>query len=95
MILDIQQLYSKTKERFVEELWTIPHEIIMGYHIHQLHRTPAFDGKINWNSVREYIHSGKYESELHILPEVHHMNQLIETYTFCTGFLGFKSADDR
>jgi len=95
IILDIQQLYSKTKERFVEEIRTIPHDIIKGFHIHQLHRTPVSEGTIDWSVVREFIHSGKYKSKLHILPEVHHMNQLIETYSFCTDFLGFKNADDR
>jgi hypothetical protein len=89
VILDIQQLFSKTRERFVEELWTIPHEILRGFHIHQLHRTPTFEGKIDWNVVREFIHSGKFKSKLHILPEVHHMNQLLETHRFCTDFLGF------
>lgn len=89
IILDIQQLYSKTKERFVEELWKIPHEIIKGFHIHELHRTPRIHGKIDWYAVREYVQSGSFKADLHILPEVHHMNQLIETYRFCTDFLGF------
>jgi len=77
IILDIQQLYSKTRGRFVEELWKIPHDIIRGFHIHELHRTPTLKGKIDWYAVREYIESENFKTDLHILPEVHHMNQLI------------------
>jgi hypothetical protein len=89
IILDVQQLFSKARGRFVDELWKIPHEILRGFHIHQLHRTPTNEGKINWIAVRDFIHSGNFKSDLHILPEVHHMDQLLETYKFCTDFLGF------
>jgi hypothetical protein len=41
IILDIQQLFTRTRSNFLDELRAIPPESVKGLHIHSEHRTPS------------------------------------------------------
>lgn len=88
IILDVQQFHTRTKDKFDQELDLIPPEALAGFHIHQKHGIPKMDGPINWNRVRKFIQNDQIRSPLHILPEVHHFNQVHNTYRFCKDILG-------
>lgn len=90
VILDIQQLYTVTKENFEYEFLKIPKECLFGLHIHERHRTPSGE-KIPmhiWEFLSEKIIDLIQDNrQFHILPEVHHSKQAEETYKFCKEFL--------
>ena len=85
-VVDLQQLYTSTRAQFLSELAEVPAESIAGYHIHRLHRTPGVDDPIPWREAAGIIARGW--RPLHILPEVHHWEQLLVTYGFCKEVLG-------
>ncbi|MBW1994757.1 MAG: hypothetical protein JRI77_09960, partial [Deltaproteobacteria bacterium] len=81
VVLDIQQLYTATKNDFLKQLKLIPHNSVRGLHIHCRHRTPSIENKIPWKSVFSWV--GKIKHEIFINPEVHHHSQVNETIFFC------------
>jgi len=80
-VVDLQQLHTSTRARFLDELSEVPAESIAGYHVHRLHREPSLDDPIPWLEVADLI--ARARRPLHILPEVHHVDQLLMTYRFC------------
>ncbi len=91
IILDIQQLYTSTKNfDFKGEFKKIPEESLIGVHIHERHRKPLCKHipKEIWQFVADNHHwSGKKNRSFHVLPEVHHSNDVKDTYSFCKNFL--------
>lgn len=91
IILDIQQLYTSTKNYdFKLEFKKIPEESLMGVHIHERHRKPLCKHipKEIWQFVADNHHwSGKENRSFHVLPEVHHSGDVLYTYIFCKDFL--------
>ena len=82
IILDIQQLYTVTRNKFVDELEIIPLESIKGFHIHHKHRLPTFEDEIPWRIVfREKIN--KINGGIIINPEIHHKNKVKAVIDFC------------
>ncbi len=81
IVLDIQQLYTVTKNDFLKQLNFIPHESVKGLHIHCKHRTPSVENKIPWAKVFAWI--GKIKHKIFLNPEVHHHSQAIDTISFC------------
>jgi len=81
IVLDIQQLFTVTKEMFLNELHEIPPKAIKGLHIHYRHRTPSLENEIPWENVFEWL--GNIKSEIFINPEVHHYRQAKDTISFC------------
>jgi len=51
IVLDIQQLFTVTRDRFPQELASIPTESIKGLHIHRNHGPPTLEDGIPWLDV--------------------------------------------
>jgi len=81
IVLDIQQLYTVTKNDFLSQLGYIPHESIKGLHIHCRHRTPSVEDDIPWVKVFTWL--GEIEHEIFVNPEVHHHSHAKDTISFC------------
>ena len=81
IVLDIQQLYTVTKNDFLKHLSCIPYESVKGLHIHYRHRTPSLENKIPWEQVFTWLM--EIEHDIFINPEVHHHSQAIDTISFC------------
>ncbi|RZN44133.1 MAG: hypothetical protein EFT35_00465 [Methanophagales archaeon ANME-1-THS] len=81
IVLDIQQLFTSTQHRFIEELQVVPRESIKALHIHAEHRTPSLGNKIPWLTVFDWMRT--LPQTILINPEVHHKNQVPETISFC------------
>jgi len=86
IVLDIQQLYTVTKNDFLKQLNFIPHESVKGLHIHCRHRTPSVESKIPWAKVFAWI--GKIKHKIFLNPEVHHYSQAIDSISFCNEMMG-------
>jgi hypothetical protein len=85
-VVDLQQLYTTTRAQFLAELAEVPAESISGYHIHRLHHEPSLDDPIPWGEAARLL--AMVQRPLHILPEVHHREQLLATHRFCKEVLG-------
>lgn len=86
IVLDVQQLFTATRNKFDEELEVIPLECIKAYHIHQKHNVPNADGEIPWEfTFKRNIK--KIKSDLLINPEVHHGENIDPTIDFCKSLL--------
>ena len=81
IVLDIQQLYTVTKDNFLKHLYRIPHESVKGLHIHCRHRTPSVGNRIPWKEVFAWL--WEIEHKLFLNPEVHHYSQVVDTIYFC------------
>jgi hypothetical protein len=81
IVLDIQQLFTVTKNDFLKQLSYIPHQSVKGLHIHCRHRTPSIENIIPWAKVFHWI--GKIEHKIFLNPEVHHHSQAKDTISFC------------
>jgi len=81
VILDVQQLYTVTKEDFLQEFGLIPLESIKGVHIHYRHRCPDLSNEIPWNVVFAKLQSLK--DDLIINTEIHHKNKVKDAIGFC------------
>ncbi|RZB29956.1 MAG: hypothetical protein SRB1_02236 [Desulfobacteraceae bacterium Eth-SRB1] len=81
VVLDIQQLYTATKNAFLKQLKLIPHKSVKGLHIHCRHRTPSIENKIPWESAFPWV--GKIKHKIFVNPEVHHQSQANDTISFC------------
>ena len=81
IVLDIQQLYTVTKDDFLKHLKCIPHESVKGFHIHCRHRAPSVENKIPWEEVFTWL--WQFEHKIFLNPEVHHLSQAINTISFC------------
>jgi len=85
IVLDIQQLYTVTKKRFVTELEIIPLEAIKGFHIHYKHGVPDLSNEIPWKHVFDRMPT--LEKEVLINPEVLRKNNVEDAIRFCKEML--------
>lgn len=85
IVLDIQQLYTVTKENFQREFEMVPLEALKGFHIHYKHRVPDLSDEIPWKLVFDRISNMK--SNIIINPEIHHKNKVKDAIEFCEGML--------
>jgi hypothetical protein len=81
IVLDIQQLFTVTKGKFLLELDTIPKEFIKGFHIHAKHQAPSITDPIPWEEVFSWIRG--IRQDLIINPEVLLMKNVGATIGFC------------
>lgn len=85
IVLDIQQLFTKTKGRFLEEFLLIPEDCLKAFHIHTKHKWPKLSDEIPWKFVLGRIKdlSGK----ILINPEIHQKNRVQQVINFCNNIL--------
>jgi hypothetical protein len=81
IVLDLQQLFTVTREKFLPSFYKIPSACLKGFHIHRLHRPPAVGDGIPWPEVFSRIASLGHD--VIINPEVHHNNQVAGVIGFC------------
>jgi len=86
IVLDVQQLYTKTKTDFSAHLREIPLDALKGFHIHRLHRAaPSLTDPIPWLEVFSVIRG--IDHPFQINPEVHHLGLVGPTIAFCRTML--------
>ena len=85
IILDIQQLFTRTKGNSLDELHAIPAGTVKGLHIHSKHRIPSESDPIPWRDVFPWIKESP--DGVIINPEVHHRKQVHETIQFCEAMI--------
>lgn len=69
VMLDIQQLYTVTKDNFISEFTKIPKDCLYGVHIHTRHGVPSVSDDIPWKHVSDELKSMRSKDRLfHILP---------------------------
>jgi hypothetical protein len=82
VILDIQQLYTKTKMDFMKEFQRVPDEAIAGFHIHRLHGVPGDSADpIPWDAV--FARITKMDGLLIINPEIRDEIRVVDVIRFC------------
>jgi hypothetical protein len=86
IVLDIQQLYTVTREDFERQFSMIPLEAIKGLHVHSRHRTPSLEDRIPWRIVFDRLR--KSEAPLIINPEIHHGSSVPAALAFCRSLIG-------
>jgi len=85
IVLDVQQLYTVTRRKFLKELEIIPLEALKGFHIHHKHRVPNLSNEIPWRQIFDRIAIVK--NDILINPEILHKNKVKEAIKFCEGML--------
>jgi len=86
VVLDIQQLYTVTKNDFENQLNLIPPGAVKGLHVHYRHRTPSLENEIPWKIVFAWL--AEMRRDIFINPEVHHHAQAVDTMKFCGRMIG-------
>jgi len=81
IVLDVQQLYTVAKKKFLEELELIPLDALRGFHIHTKHGVPTLADSIPWKQVFGLLLETK--GRVLVNPEVLHRRQVKHTITFC------------
>lgn len=81
VVLDVQQLFTVTRSRFLKNLTAILPEAVKALHIHALHRAPSVENTIPWVQVFSAIR--QLGAPVLINPEVHHFGQVAQTIAFC------------
>lgn len=81
----MQQLYTKTKGKFLEQYDVIPIESLKAFHIHCLHRTPRIGDEIPWKFVFGKIKFIK--GKILINPEIHQKTKVKNSIMFCNKML--------
>lgn len=85
VVLDVQQLYTVTRGRFLRDLAALPLDALKAFHVHALHRAPTLGDPIPWRDVFSFI--GRIDRRVLINPEVHHLGQVGATIAFCRAML--------
>lgn len=85
IVLDIQQLFTVTKNRLLKEMDAIPTEFLVGFHIHSKHATPGTSDKIPWKQVFGKIST--IQHDIIINPEVTHKKAVKDSIDFCNAML--------
>jgi hypothetical protein len=85
IVLDVQQLYTVTRDRFSRDLAGLPLDAIRAFHVHAKHRAPALRDSIPWPEVFSFMRC--IDRNLLINPEVHHLGQVEPTIAFCRAML--------
>jgi len=81
IVLDVQQLFTVTKGKFLVELDAIPMEFVKGFHIHAKHQVPSITDPIPWEKVFSRIRGIGHD--VIINPEVLLMKNVGATIGFC------------
>lgn len=81
IVLDVQQLFTVTKGKFLLELDSIPMEFVKGFHIHAKHQAPSVTDPIPWEDVFSRIRGIGHD--VIINPEVLLMKNVGATIGFC------------
>ena len=85
IVLDVQQLYTKTKGKFLEEYLMIPDDCLKAFHIHTKHRWPKLNDEIPWKFVFGRIK--ELEHKILINPEIHQKGRVLQVIRFCNELL--------
>jgi len=85
IVLDVQQLFTVTKQDFLHSFYQIPSECLKGFHIHRLYKPPKIDDGIPWKEVFEKI--AGLSQDIIINPEIHHTNKVPGVIQFCEEML--------
>ena len=86
IVLDVQQLYTKTKDDFSAHLHAIPPYALKAFHIHRPHRdAPSLIDQIPWQEVFTVI-NGLDRLAL-VNPQVHRLSLVAPTMAFCRAML--------
>jgi len=85
IVLDIQQLHTKTGDRFLQELEQIPKDCLKGFHIHTKHRWPKLNDLIPWRYVFGKIK--QLDQNIIINPEIHQKKRVSQAIEFCNSLL--------
>jgi hypothetical protein len=85
IVLDVQQLFTVTKQDFLHSFYQIPSECLKGFHIHRLYKPPKNDDGIPCKEVFERI--AGLPQDIIINPEIHHTNKVVEVIRFCEEML--------
>ena len=75
IVLDVQQLYTKTRGNFLEEYLMIPDVCLKAFHIHTNHKWPRLNDEIPWRLVFGKIR--ELEHKILINPEIHQKRRVI------------------
>ena len=81
IVLDIQQLFTVTSNKFEKQFNNIPLDSIKGVHIHSRHKSPKLSDTIPWAFVFERLSS--ISKGLIVNPEVIHRSDVQRTLDFC------------
>ena len=87
IVLDIQQLYTKTRGNFLEELVAIPEGCLKAFHIHTRHRWPKLSDEIPWRFVFGRIKT--LSGKILINPEIHQKGRVSQVIKFCNELLRY------
>lgn len=93
IVLDVQQLYTTTKRKFLKHLEMTPLEALKGFHIHHKHRVPSLSNKIPWRQIFGRIVTLK--NDVFINPEILHKKKVEEAIKFCEEMLQANAQDAR
>jgi hypothetical protein len=88
IVLDVQQLHTKTGDRFLKEFELIPEDCLKGFHIHTKHRWPKLNDLIPWRYVFGKIK--QFEHSIIINPEIHQKGRVNQAIEFCTNLLNYE-----
>jgi hypothetical protein len=85
IVLDVQQLFTRTRGRFFDEFTSIPEECLKAFHIHTRHRWPRLGDEIPWRIVFGMIK--ELDGNILINPEIHQKNRVSQAIRFCNEML--------
>jgi len=85
IVLDVQQLYTKTKGKFLKEYLVIPDDCLKAFHIHSNHKWPRLSDEIPWKFVFGKIK--ELEHEILINPEIYQKGRVSQVIEFCNDIL--------
>lgn len=88
IVLDIQQLYTKTRGKFLEEFLVIPDNCLKAFHIHTKHKWPKLSDEIPWKFVFGRIKA--LSGNILINPEIHQKNRVDQVIKFCNDLLNIQ-----
>ena len=85
IVLDVQQLFTKTRGSFVDEFLMIPDDCLKGFHIHTNHKWPKLNDEIPWRFVFGKIR--EIDHNILINPEIHQKGRVSQVIKFCNDLL--------
>ena len=86
VVLDVQQLFTQTKSKFLEQLRLVPREFVLGLHVHTKHHAPSETDAIPWAEVFRWV--GETSGDLLVNPEVLLASEVEKTIAFCRRMMG-------
>lgn len=85
IVLDIQQLYTRTTNNFFTQFNAIPQDCLKAFHIHTDHRAPMLNDRIPWKVVFGLI--SELDHSIIINPEIHQKRSVKTAIEFCKKLL--------